>query len=114
VVEPFVTAALAAGDRVLSSVYAEAAPNLTVATYFASTQLVSSDPDLVKRFVDAMKESLAYADAHGDEVRSALTTYTPIKADQAAKLILPKWPPDVNKESVQTLVDSCRRCTSHR
>jgi len=105
VVEPFVNAALAAGDRVLSSVYAEAAPNLTVATYFASTQLVSGNPDLVKRFVDAMKESLAYADAHGDEVRSALTLYTQIKADQAAKLILPKWPPDVNKESVQTLAD---------
>jgi NitT/TauT family transport system substrate-binding protein len=105
VVEPFVSAALAAGDRVLSSVYAEAAPNLTVATYFTSKQLVSSNPDLVKRFVDAMKESLAYADAHGDEVRSALTIYTQIKADQAAKLILPKWPADVNEESVKTLVD---------
>src|SRR6185369_13198232 len=105
VVEPFVSAALAAGDRVLSSVYAEAAPNLTVATYFTSKQLTTSNPDLVKRFADAMKESLAYADAHGDEVRTAITTYTQIKADQAAKLILPKWPAEVNKDSVQTLAD---------
>src|SRR5262249_4367031 len=56
VVEPFVTAALDAGGRVLSSVYAEAAPNLTVATYFTSKQLISSNPDLVSRFVAAMKE----------------------------------------------------------
>jgi NitT/TauT family transport system substrate-binding protein len=105
VVEPFVTAALDAGGRVLSSVYAEATPNLTVATYFASKQLIASNPDLVNRFVAAMKQSLAYAGAHGDEVRQALTTYTQIKADQAAKLILPKWPQDVNKDSVQKLAD---------
>jgi NitT/TauT family transport system substrate-binding protein len=105
VVEPFLTAALGAGHRVLSSVYADAAPNLTVATYFASKQLISSNPDLVKRFAAAMKESLAYADAHGDEVRSALSLYTQIKPEQAAKLILPKWPADVNKDSVQTLAD---------
>jgi NitT/TauT family transport system substrate-binding protein len=105
VVEPFLTAVLATGGRVLSSVYAETTQNLTVAVYFASKQLIASNPDLVKRFADAMKESLAYADAHGDEVRSVLGTYTQIKADQAAKLILPKWPPDVNKASVQTLAD---------
>jgi NitT/TauT family transport system substrate-binding protein len=109
VVEPFVTAALAAGARVLSSVYAEAAPNLTVAVYFAAKQLIAGNPDLVNRFAEAMKESLAYADAHGDEVRAVLTTYTQIKGDQAAKLILPKFPPDVNKESVQTLADLAKR-----
>ena len=105
VVEPFLTAALGAGGRILSSVYAEAAPNLTVATYFASKQLVTGNPDLVKRFAEAMKESLSYADAHGDEVRSVLNAYTQITSDQAAKLILPKWPADVNKDSVQTLAD---------
>jgi NitT/TauT family transport system substrate-binding protein len=86
-------------------VYAEATPNLTVAVYFAAKQLIATNPDLVKRFAAAMKESLAYADAHGDEVRSVLSTYTQIKADQAAALILPKWPPDVNRESVQALAD---------
>jgi NitT/TauT family transport system substrate-binding protein len=108
VVEPFVTAATDAGGRVLSSVYAEAAPNLTVATYFASKQLISSNPGLVKRFVDAMKESLAFADAHGDQVRTVLSTYTQINAGQAAKLILPKWPAEVNKDSVKTLADMAK------
>jgi NitT/TauT family transport system substrate-binding protein len=105
VVEPFLTAGLAAGGRVLSSVYAEAAPNLTVATYFTSKQLAGRNPDLVKRFVEAMKESLAYADAHGDEVRKMLSTYTKITSDQATNLILPRWPPEVNRASVQTLAD---------
>jgi NitT/TauT family transport system substrate-binding protein len=60
VVGPFVTSALDAGNRILSSVYADTAPNLTVAVYFASKQ-ISSSPDLVRRFVAAMREPLAHA-----------------------------------------------------
>src|SRR5436190_12822038 len=69
VVEPFVTAATAAGGRLIASNFVDAAPNLTVATYFTSTQFASSNADLVKRFTEAMTESNAYADAHADEVR---------------------------------------------
>ena len=50
--------------------YADVDPNLVVALYFTSAQLVSSNPDLVQRFTEAMQESLAYADAHPDEVRA--------------------------------------------
>jgi NitT/TauT family transport system substrate-binding protein len=105
VVEPFLTLALNQGGRVVASNYADAAPNLTVATYFTSNQLITSNPDLVKRFTEAMKESLQYADSHPDEVRAVLSTYTQIAADVRAKLTLPKWPPDVNRASVQVLAD---------
>lgn len=105
VVEPFLTLAVNQGGRVVASNYVDAAPNLTVATYFTSNQLISSNPGLVKRFAEAMKESLQYADSHPDEVRAVLKTYTQIADDVRAKLILPKWPADVNKASVQTLAD---------
>ena len=104
-VEPFVTAALGGGARMVAANYVDTAPNLTVATYFTSVQLTKTNPDLVKRFVAAMNQSLQYADAHPDEVRQVLATYTKITADQAAKLILPKWPTDINRQSVQTLAD---------
>jgi NitT/TauT family transport system substrate-binding protein len=64
---------------------------------------MGENPDLVKRFTDAMKESLAYADSHPDEARSIITTYTDIKADVVAKVVLPKWPADLNRDSVQKL-----------
>jgi NitT/TauT family transport system substrate-binding protein len=105
VVEPFLTAATAAGGRVVAANYVDAAPNLTVATYFTSIALTKTKPDLVKRFTDAMTESLKYADAHPDEVRQVLGTYTQISSDVAAKIALPKWPTDINKQSVQTLAD---------
>jgi NitT/TauT family transport system substrate-binding protein len=105
VVEPFRTAATGAGGRVIASNYVDTAPDLTVALYFASQQLISSNPDLVRRFTEAMNESLRYAEAHPDEVRQALGTYTQISPEVAAKLVLPKWPEDINRESVQTLAD---------
>jgi NitT/TauT family transport system substrate-binding protein len=105
VVEPFLTAATAAGGRVVAANYADAAPNLTVATYFTSVALTRSNPDLVRRFTEAMTESLRYADAHPDEVRKVLATYTQIAPDVAAKIALPKWPTDINRQSVQTLAD---------
>jgi NitT/TauT family transport system substrate-binding protein len=36
-------------------------------------------------------------------VRKILTTYTKIPPDVAQKITLPDWPPQINRQSVQTL-----------
>lgn len=105
VVEPSLSAIKAAGGREVASTYVDAAPNLTVAAYFASEKLVADDPDLVKRFTEAINESLAYADAHPDEVRGVLGSYTKIDQALVAKLVLPKWPTEINRPSVETLAE---------
>jgi NitT/TauT family transport system substrate-binding protein len=103
VVEPFLSTSLAQGGRLVASNYVDTAPDLTVAVYFTSRQLLDKDPDLVKRFTDAMTESLAYADAHPDEARQVLTSYTKIDPAVIQKLTLPKWPAQINRASVETL-----------
>ncbi|GAA3388021.1 ABC transporter substrate-binding protein [Cryptosporangium minutisporangium] len=103
VVEPQLSQTLAAGARPITSTYVDLAPNLSVAGYFVTEKLLASDKDLVTRFTEAIQESLAYADAHPDEVRQVLTSYTKITPDLIPKLTLPKWPVEVNKESVATL-----------
>jgi NitT/TauT family transport system substrate-binding protein len=103
VVEPFLSAALAQGGRLVASNYVDAAPDLTVAAYFTSKQVIESKADLVKRFTEAMQQSLEYAGAHPDEVRAVLSTYTKITPEQAAKIVLPKWPAQVNRQSLETL-----------
>jgi NitT/TauT family transport system substrate-binding protein len=105
VVEPFLTTAVGQGGRVVAWNYVDAAPDLTLATYFASKQLTASNSDLVKRFTEAMTESLRYADAHPDEARRVLGTYTQIAPDVVAKLTLPKWATEIDRQSVQTLAD---------
>ncbi len=61
VVEPFLAAAKAKGWKQIGA-YADVDPKLCVALYFTSQALAASNPDLVKRFAEAMKESLEYAD----------------------------------------------------
>jgi NitT/TauT family transport system substrate-binding protein len=109
VVEPYLTQALSNGDRVVASNYVDMTPNLTVAAYFTSQQLTKSNPDLVKRFQTAITQSLSYADAHPDEVRQILTTYTKIDPKLISKLVLPKFPPTINTASVTALVEESKK-----
>lgn len=102
VVEPFLSAALAKGWHSVGA-FADVDPKLCVSAYFTSTQLASQNPDLVRRFTAAMKESLAYADAHPDEARQIVTTYTQIKADAVAAMTLPRWSTEIDKNSIDTM-----------
>ncbi|GAB7052924.1 ABC transporter substrate-binding protein [Catenuloplanes indicus] len=103
VVEPQLSAVKAAGGTVIASNFTDTAPNLTIAAYFAGTKLIAEDPALVKNFTEAINESLAYADAHPDEIRTVLSSYTKISEEVRAALILPKWPTEVNRASLETL-----------
>lgn len=105
VVEPFLTQTIEAGGRVVAWSFAEAAPSLTVAVWFTSTDLAESNPDLVQRFTEAMQESLAYADANPDEARAVIATYTQIDPAVIDQLTLPKWPADVDRESLEIMAE---------
>jgi NitT/TauT family transport system substrate-binding protein len=96
---------LADGGRKIASSYVDTAPNLTVATYFTGLKQRVDHPDLIRRFAEAMEESLAYADANPDEARAIISTYTEIDPAVIEKLTLPKWPAEVNRESMQALAD---------
>ncbi len=103
VVEPFQQVVLSQGGRAIASSLVDAAPNLSVAMYFTSEQMIAKNPDLVRRFTAAMNESLAYAQGHPDEVRATLPSYTKIPAEVIPKLVLPKFPKEINKDSVATV-----------
>ncbi|EWT04405.1 nitrate ABC transporter substrate-binding protein [Intrasporangium chromatireducens Q5-1] len=105
VVEPFVTIAKQQGDRVIASNLVDTFPKLQISTYFTSEQTAKSNPDLVKRFTEAMNESLTYAQEHPDEARDILSSYTKIDPSVAKEMTLPLWEPGVNKESLQKLAD---------
>jgi len=103
VVEPFQQAATAAGMRKIASSYVDVAYDLCVALYFTSEELLGQNPDLVKRFTEAMKESLQYANDNPGEAREIIGTYTKIAPEVIQKVTLPKWPADINKSSIEKL-----------
>ncbi|MGW1717730.1 ABC transporter substrate-binding protein [Streptomyces sp. NPDC002156] len=101
--DPAMNAAKAQGARIVASPFAETDPKLTVATYFTSTKLTKENPDLVKKFTEAMSESLQYATDHPDEARQILTTYTKISGDVLNELTLPAWPAEIDMASLEKL-----------
>ena len=103
VVEPFVSQGKAAGMKGIDPFYAGTAPNLTVATYFASKELIGSNPELVDRFKTAMEKSLEYAQENPDAVREALPEYTQIPKEAAQKINLPSWQPELTEDTIQRL-----------
>ncbi|NUR69087.1 MAG: ABC transporter substrate-binding protein [Streptomyces sp.] len=103
VVEPALATVKSQGGREIASPLVDVAPNLTVAMYFTSTSYETQHPDVVKKFKAAAAESLAYADAHPDEAREIVTTYTKIPAAVLAKVTLPAWPADPDRASLDAL-----------
>jgi NitT/TauT family transport system substrate-binding protein len=101
VVEPFVSQGLGAGARAILTPYEQTAPSLTVATYFASTQYIEENGDIVDRFVRAMNKSLEYAQAYPNAVRDIVLTYTEIPKEAAAAMTLPQWSSDLNLETIE-------------
>ncbi|MGX1366093.1 NitT/TauT family transport system substrate-binding protein [Streptomyces canus] len=102
-VEPALATIKSQGGQVIASPMVDVAANTTVALYFTSTRYQQQHADVVKKFQAATAESLAYADAHPDEARQVITTYTKIPASVLAQVTLPKWPAEPNRESVMAL-----------
>jgi NitT/TauT family transport system substrate-binding protein len=103
VVEPFVSQGKAGKARGIDPFYIRTAPDLTVATYFASRKFIEGNGDVVDRFVAAMNQSLDYAQQHPDEVRQVLLDYTKIPKAAAEKIELPVWRSDLNRPTIERL-----------
>jgi NitT/TauT family transport system substrate-binding protein len=102
-VEPFLSAALAKGNRVVSYIYAELDPRLDVAVYFTTGDYARSNPELVKKFQAAMNKSLQYAQEHPADVRAIVASYTKIPVEALAKVVLPHWRTDISKDSLRII-----------
>ncbi|HEX6024675.1 MAG TPA: ABC transporter substrate-binding protein [Solirubrobacter sp.] len=102
-VEPAYSGAVAGGGTPLFSSYVATAPNLTVATYFASKQYIAENKDIVERFQRAMTKSLEYAAENDQEVRDVVKEYTEIPPEVIDKIHLPTWKADLNEPTIKTL-----------
>jgi NitT/TauT family transport system substrate-binding protein len=103
-VEPALSAAKAKGWHVIGDL-ATIDPKMLVAMYFTSNQLAQSNPDLVARFKAALLKSVEYANAHTDQVRDIVGTYTSVPPEVRAKMTLPLWPTTADASSLNVLAD---------
>ena len=102
VVEPFLSQGVAEGDVPLLYPYEETAANLTVATWFTTSEYAESNPEVVDGFVRAINESNEYAAENPDAVRKALPEYTEIPPEAAEQITLPVWSSDLDLPTIET------------
>jgi NitT/TauT family transport system substrate-binding protein len=105
VVEPWLALTKGAGGRVVAWNYVDLANELTVAAYFTSTRFAKEKPEVVRQFVEGMKESMRFADAHPDQVREIIQKYMKIERVLTEAMTLPLWPAEINRESVERLAE---------
>jgi NitT/TauT family transport system substrate-binding protein len=108
-VEPAFSGGKAAGGKAIMHPYEETAPNLTVATYFASEEYIAKNTDVVEGFKRAIEKSLDYAQQNPDEVRKVIGTYTEIPPEVLDKITLPQWKADLNEPTIQMNIDLSKK-----
>jgi NitT/TauT family transport system substrate-binding protein len=108
-VEPAFSGGKAAGGTAVMHSYEEMAPNMTVATYFASKDYIAKNGDVVERFTRAIEKSLDFSSKNPDAVRKAIGTYTEIPAEVIDKITLPVWKADLNEPTIQQVADLAKK-----
>jgi NitT/TauT family transport system substrate-binding protein len=103
VVEPWLALTKGAGGRAVAWNFVDMAQGLTVAAYFTSTKVAKEDPALVQRFVEAINESMRFANDHPDQIREILQSYMSIEQVLTAAMTLPFWPDEINREGAEKL-----------
>jgi NitT/TauT family transport system substrate-binding protein len=100
-IEPFVTSARQAGDRVIDYSYVTTEPNLQVGAYAVSRQFAKENPDAVKRYRAAVGDTARYLMAHQSQFRTFLAKRadTPVKLAKAMEL--PTFTTRLNTASLQ-------------
>ena len=99
-IEPFVTQSVQKGDEVLGYSYVDTESDMQVGAYAVTDQFAESDPEAVKAFPAAVKETAGYVGGHEDEFRTFLSENAKMPPALAKKIVLPKWTGEVDADSV--------------
>ena len=94
--EPFMSQVLSDGGRIVMAPGPVLGQFWPIGVYVARTEWAQSNPALAQKFRTAMHQSLAYAQAHGDEIRELLPAAT-------RNVRLPIWTPLIDRDQLVEL-----------
>ncbi|MBF4993532.1 ABC transporter substrate-binding protein [Arthrobacter gandavensis] len=103
ILDPFLTQTVEDGARVIAYNFAETHPSLDISGYFTTSAYIEENPETVEKFTRAMKKSLEYAQENPDAVRDIVGTYTKIDEEMRAKMVLPAFHADFDREGLAIL-----------
>lgn len=103
-VEPFHTTAIEHGLRDIASNYVDTAPRLTAAAFVSTDKIVGQKAEMIKRLRAAIVKTADYANAHPEEIRALIPTFTKITPAIAQKFVIPRYDAEVNAASLEAML----------
>jgi NitT/TauT family transport system substrate-binding protein len=106
ITSPYVETALQAGAVTLANPSSDLFPNGTIYCYAATAQFLTENPDVARRFQEAMEESILYTKDHEDEAKATLVEHLDLTPEQAQAQIIPSnYVPEINLDSIAAIQD---------
>jgi NitT/TauT family transport system substrate-binding protein len=107
-VEPFLSAAIAAGGKLVASTCTGSMANFPLSGYLTTKTWAQQHAAAASAFQQAVEKGNAYANAHPSVVRSLLPTYTSISANAAANMPLGTFPSALTAATLQRIATLMR------
>jgi NitT/TauT family transport system substrate-binding protein len=107
-IEPFKSAAIAQGARVIAWGFEDIYPEVTVSAWITSTDFATKNPALVQAFKAATQESYEYARAHLDDVKAILPEITSVSPEVAQSVILTSWKDELTEAELAKVLASAK------
>jgi NitT/TauT family transport system substrate-binding protein len=107
-VEPFLSAALAAGGKLVTSTCTGSMAGFPLSGYLTTKSWAQQHAAAASAFQQAIEKGNTYANAHPSVVRSLLPTYTSITAKAAASMPLGTFPATLTTAMLQRIATLMR------
>jgi NitT/TauT family transport system substrate-binding protein len=107
-VEPFLSAALAAGGKLVTSTCAGSMAGFPLSGYLTTKSWTQQHAAAATAFQQAVEKGNTYANAHPSVVRDLLPTYTSITAKAAASMPLGTFPATLTTATLQRIATLMR------
>jgi NitT/TauT family transport system substrate-binding protein len=108
-IEPFVTQALKAGDRIVDRPYVGTKPGLQIGCYFTNEKYLSQNGDVVKRFRAGVAETAKSISDDPAAFRTFLPKASQIPPPAAQRVILPVWKANSDRASLDVTATLMQR-----
>lgn len=105
IVDPFRSAAEAAGMTVVSQPFTDGLGGMSALQWVMSDAFVQANPDTAARFASAIERAGEYANANPDAVRAVLPEFTSLSPEAIAASVLPAFDATSSGDDLAAYVD---------
>jgi NitT/TauT family transport system substrate-binding protein len=107
--EPFQTATLAAGGRIIGKPYDSVGAEFLVTCYCTTAAWASEHHDAAMKFAQAINAVSPYVNRHYDELVPMISAFSKIPVETLRKLAPPSIPPSLSKAHIQPIIDGAAK-----